>query len=232
MRPVNITLNITFTPPIIHTGHNWIYAHQWTSYLLFNVHCPQGSLLSLRHQAMNRWTVNCPYCSMLSAPGAECTLSMCPRGTQHHQLDIKLFKAEWPREESTVIVPQGSSLSPISYKILSRGHCLMLSSPESTLIIPKGNLVSALGSEVLAKYCHQVQRSYSIVQCWVPLGHCHCASRELVITGWLCIIITSGPGHCLMQLSCWVPTGKTIVIVPQGNSVSPLGTEEWKAKSA
>ena len=35
---------------------------------------------------------------------------------------------------------------------------------------PQGNSVSSLGSEILAKYCHKVQRSYSSVQCWVPLG--------------------------------------------------------------
>ena len=84
----------------------------------------------------------------------------------------------------------------------------MLSAPEkSALIVPLGNQ----NHQLAMKYCRrQVQRSYHIGQCWVPLGkiYCHCGLGELSIIRWPRNIIPSG--H---HVQCWVPPCKSPLLL-------------------
>ena len=138
---------------------------------------PQGNSVSpYGYEQMkyhDQWTGHIVQCWV---PPGQSLLSLCPRGTQHYQMAMKYYhqwtsycsKSSGPREESTVIVPQGCSLSPVGYEISPVDWSLF--NVES----PWGSLLSLFRRETqyhhLALKYWRSQRSYSIVQCWVPLG--------------------------------------------------------------
>ena len=95
-------------------------------------------------------------------PLGKALLSLCPMGKQYHQLAMEymtsglaiLFEVECPQAESALIVPQGSSVSPVRYEISSPvdwPYCSIMSAPgaESTLIVPQGNSASSVGHQIV-----------------------------------------------------------------------------------
>ena len=103
--------------------------------------------------------------------------SLCPRGTQHLQLNVK-YHHQWtvhivqcwvPSGKSTLIVAQANSVSPVGYEILMTSGLAILFDVEC----PRGSLLSLLpkGAQYrkLAMKYHD-QWTGHIVQCWVPWG--------------------------------------------------------------
>ena len=194
--------------------------------ILFNVECPWGRLyshcapreISITSWLWNIWQVDWRYCSRLSAP-RQSLLSLCPRGTQYHQVAMK-YHHQWtvhivqcwvPPGKSTLIVPQGNSVSPVGYEIIMT----------SELAPGEVNCHCAPG-----EYCHHVQRSVLIIPQgkWTSPVECEISSP----VDWPYCSMLSTPGevncHCAPGEYCH-HVQRSVLIIPQRNWTSPVECE-------
>ena len=121
----------------------------------------------------------------------------------------------------TLIVHQGNPITPVGYEILSlvdwslfNGQCPR---GNQLALCPMGNSISPVGPDILSA----VDIILFNVKCPRGRFYSHFDLGELSITSWPWHIITSE--HHIVQ--CGVPPGKSTAIVPQWNSVSPVGPE-------
>ena len=178
-----------------------------------NSHCAPGelSITSWLWNNYDKWTghiVRCwvpPGKSVVIVPRGNFVTkfngqsSLCPRGTQHLQLNVK-YHYQWTVHivqcwvcpgKSTLIVPQGNSVSPVGHEILSPVDTILLSveCPRglSTPTGPQWNSVLPVGHEILSP----VDIILFNAECTRRIVHSHCAPGELSITSWPWNTVTS-----------------------------------------
>ena len=123
----------------------------------------------------------------------------CPYWTVH------IVQCWVPPGKSTLIVPQGNSVSPVGYEIIMTSELVILFDAEcpwgSQLpLCPMGNIVTMFNGQFWL-----YPRETEHLQLNVKYHH-----------QWT--------GHIVR---CWVPLGKSIAIVPQGNIVTMFNGQFW-----